>query len=119
MAASRIQRAKDAGDIKYVLTNYLETGDQHRLYEDHADLLDESDFDFVEASARILGRDVARIVTPGTRAAVLSILERETNEQSDFRLVTDMTRGDSRESSFKESLRLPGKLNQGMVEGPT
>lgn len=111
------KRAKDASDIKYVLTNYLETGNQQRLYEDHADLLEESDFDFVEASARILGRDVARIVTPGTRAAVLSILDRETNENSDFRLVADMARGDSRENSFEESSRLLEKLKQGVIEG--
>ncbi len=112
------ERADDAVDIKYILENYLEADNDKRLYGEDSDLHDEKDFDYGRASARILGRDVAKIVTPVTMATILEILDRETNEKSDFRLIIDMMRGNSREGSFEETLSLLNQLKQGIIDRP-
>ena len=43
-----------------------------------------------ELGARLLGRDIATVMSPETRKVVLEILDRETDNQKRYRLVEDM-----------------------------
>lgn len=66
---------KDARDLGLLLKTYLRAGNAERLYEEHAALLDEADFDYDAAGARILGRDLAGIAGRETRARLEQILD--------------------------------------------
>lgn len=65
---------RDARDLGLLLTTYLRVGNEERLYGEHAALLDEADFDFDAAGARILGWDLASIAGPDTRGRLEQIL---------------------------------------------
>jgi predicted nucleotidyltransferase len=86
------ERIKDALDIEFILKQYIDAGNDSRLHEEDNDLQGEG-FDYEKASARILGRDIAKIATRDTISVLLEILERETNSKSEFRLITDMLKG--------------------------
>lgn len=66
---------RDARDLGLLLTTYLRAGNEERLYGEHAALLDEPDFDYDAAGARILGRDLASIAGRDTRVRLELILE--------------------------------------------
>lgn len=111
------ERAKDAQDILYILESYIDAGNDGRLDDEDADLREEEDFDYSMASARIVGRDIARIASADTMSAVLEIVERETDTTSDFKLLTDMTRGGAYdEDRFEQNLRLLQQLRLGLTE---
>lgn len=57
----RTAPGKDAYDLRLMLDHYLDAGNLRRLYENHADLVDE-DFDYPMASARLAGRDVSALL---------------------------------------------------------
>jgi predicted nucleotidyltransferase len=58
-----------------MMTTYLRAGNEERLYSEHTDLLDEANFDFETAGARILGRDLGVIAGKEVRARLVQILE--------------------------------------------
>lgn len=68
--------AKDAKDLKLILSEYLRAGNEMRLEAgEHADLLAEEQFvSFDLTSARLLGRDLALITTDQSRRVVLGLL---------------------------------------------
>jgi predicted nucleotidyltransferase len=112
------QGSKDAGDLAFLMRNYLDAGNRERLVEEHPDLLADDDFHYERAGARLLGRDIAAIMSPGTRKVVLEILDRETHNQKRYRLVEDMmdiyaVTGDA----FEECLQFLKALEAGIQEG--
>ncbi len=48
---------KDASDFLSIISNYLDLGNQNRLFEDHLDLVNK-DFDYILSGCRLLGRDL-------------------------------------------------------------
>ena len=91
---------------------------QRLLAEEHPDLLADDDFDYERAGARLLGRDMATVMSPETRKVVLEILDRETDNPERFRLVEDMMdnyaiNGDA----FEECLQFLNALKAGIQEG--
>lgn len=112
------QGSKDAGDLAFLMRNYLDAGNRNRLAEEHPDLLADDDFDYECASARLLGRDMARVMSPETRKAVLEILGRETDNQERYCLVEDMMDKYAVTGNvFEEYLRLLKALKAGIQEG--
>ncbi len=112
------QGGKDADDLAYMMRTYLDAGNQNRLVKEHPDLLADDDFDYECVSARLLGRDMAKIMSPETRNAILEILERETGTQERYHLVENMannysTTGDA----FEEYLQALEALKAGIQEG--
>jgi len=99
------RRDKDAKDILLIMQNYLDAGNQDSLYNEEIDLVEVENFDYVLAGARLLGRDVAKICHHATAKKVLEILDRETGEQKNYKLVADMREGFSGEE-FEEKLQL-------------
>jgi predicted nucleotidyltransferase len=110
------ERRKDAQDIEFILKQYSDAGNDSRLHEEDNDLQGEG-FDYEKASARILGRDIAKIATDESSSVLLEILERETNSKSEFRLITDMLRGrGSFEDYFEPTRNLLLQLKLGITE---
>ncbi|PPD40110.1 MAG: hypothetical protein CTY16_18250 [Methylobacter sp.] len=80
----------------------------------HPDLL-AGDVDFEQSGARLLGRDIAHIVSIQTQQKLQAILSRETGGQSNYRLVEAMTnRQDGR--AFENNLALLQSLYLGFNE---
>lgn len=108
---------KDAGDLAFLMRNYLDAGNQNRLTTELPDLLAGDDFDYERAGARLLGRDMAKILSPDTQQVILEILDRETKEQGAYRLISDMMKwyaagGDA----FEYYLRLVETLKESIHE---
>jgi hypothetical protein len=81
-------RPKHAADLVFIAANYLDLGNAERVY-DHDDLME--DFDYQITGVRLLGRDLAAIISGRTVEAVLRILEIETSERGN--LPAAMSRG--------------------------
>ncbi len=82
---------KDAVDIATLLKYYSEAGNDERMFEQHADLMETADFDFEMAGARMLGRDMAKIMSPQTKKAVLEILDLYTDVDRNDLLINAIT----------------------------
>ncbi|MET0072246.1 MAG: nucleotidyl transferase AbiEii/AbiGii toxin family protein [Candidatus Thiodiazotropha sp.] len=110
--------SKDAEDLAFLMRSYLDAGQQERLAEEHPDLLEEDDFDYERASARLLGRDMAKVMSIETREFVLGILERETDYPKRYRLIEDMMEKFTQSGgAFEECLGLLEGLKAGIREG--
>ena len=72
------ERQTDLQDIWYVLKNYLDAGNEDRLYQD-SDLLDDENFNFKTVGARLLGRDIAKILNDQTEKIILKYLSDDQN----------------------------------------
>ena len=110
---------KDALDLGFLMTNYLDAGNQERIYGedgDNNDLLDE-DFDYDLASARLLGRDVRRLLTERSYAVVTAILDEQTGERNKYSLVEAMIRnGENFHGDFDKALRILEAFKHGVLD---
>lgn len=116
------ERNRDARDLMHILERYLDAGNYERLVDEHQDLVNVQNFDYVRAGARLLGRDIAKIASAETKSRVLAIVETETAEGSRCRLVQEMMIGPTAtdtESSdrFGETLNLLRELEAGISKG--
>jgi predicted nucleotidyltransferase len=84
---------KDAQDLFLVLSYYLDAGQRDRLYDEAAHLLDDPDFDYARAGARMLGADVRKFLdTTGADVAVADLgqlLASESDPRGPLRLLQD------------------------------
>jgi len=113
------ERQRDAEDLLVIMQKYEKAGNFDRLYEKERSLLEEESFDTRYASIRLLGRDMAIMAEPFTLDTIRTILDAETGQLSQYRLVTDMIK--SRfdfDPEFDEILPLIEKLRQGLVDVP-
>lgn len=108
------EQRKDAIDVAFILRWYLDTGHTERLTEQHNDLLDD-DFDFELTGARLLGRDIAGIVSVQTKQKLHEILSIETGEQKQYRLIEAMTNRQNGQT-FEKNLALLQHLYLGFNE---
>lgn len=108
------RQAKDAKDLQLILTRYLQAGNLERLYaEVNADLLVEDQFVSLDLTgARLLGRDMAMLLSAASKQKVLDILADSTL------LIGSMAGGsfDPEEAMTTAQLRLE-MLAQGIAEG--
>ena len=111
------ERRKDAEDLFIIMYNYTDLGNFERIYSEMPDLLKSDDFDYVGAGARLLGRDIAKILSMKTKEKILEILNKETGKQDRYRLIEDIMRSDSaRSSSFERIFDLLEDLKTGISE---
>jgi len=69
---------KDSQDFWLIAKNYLDLGNEERLYSEMLDLmLEDENFDTVEAGARLLGRDLSKILSYQTKEIVSAIFGNE------------------------------------------
>jgi len=110
-------RKGDAEDLLLIMQKYEDAGNSDRLYREEQGLLQEENFDTRLASIRLLGRDMAKIADPDTFRAVKTIIDSETGEQPQYRLVTDMIRSALMfDENFEEILLQLEKLRAGLEE---
>lgn len=76
---------KDAWDLRLLLTRYEMAGNTDRIYDEGVMALEE--FDAPRAAARLLGRDVSRLLRPRSRAALLPLLDAELHDPESSALV--------------------------------
>ncbi|MBE7423419.1 MAG: nucleotidyl transferase AbiEii/AbiGii toxin family protein [Zoogloeaceae bacterium] len=76
---------KDAWDLRLLLTQYERAGNADRIFDEGA--MKAEGFDAACAAARLLGRDVAGLLRPRSRAALLSLLDAELNDPDSSELV--------------------------------
>jgi predicted nucleotidyltransferase len=110
-------RNRDAKDLSLLIRNYLDAGNQERLFNEEVDILEKVDSDYLRASARLLGRDIAGILNPETAKTILMVLKHETGERDRYRLIEDMrdTLIDY-SNNFEENLQLLQELKSGILE---
>ena len=113
-------RIKDARDLSLILRHYAEVGNESRLYEQEAQLLEEEDYDLEKAGARLLGRDIATLSRPESLRKIITILAGQTGEQGRYALAEEAVENRTFfAAQFSHNLQLLEKLKQGMVEiGP-
>lgn len=110
---------KDAQDLGFVMSIYLDAGHQGRVYEECGDAIDllDDDFDYEQAGARLLGRDLGRILTVRSRAVVEEILEGQTGARSEHPLVEDMIAGgENFRGDFDKALSMLETFKRGVLE---
>jgi predicted nucleotidyltransferase len=117
------ERSKDAKDLRFLMQSYIDAGNEKRLFEEESDLIEilkeSGSYDYVRASARLLGRDISAIANPETKKRLLKILEKESGEKDYYRLVGDMIDSNLPDTSdFEENLALLEELKAGILEGP-
>ena len=68
---------KDAADLYQLFITYADAGNTDRLYDHEMDLLETVGFDMELAGAELLGRDVARVCSPGAFDQIRSLVKSE------------------------------------------
>lgn len=101
---------RDAKDLRFIMTNYLQAGNEERVYGErghHTDLLDEDKFVNVQlVGARLLGRYVRAILSDRSFIAVTRILAGQTADGGGHPLVEAMIGGAlDIDEAYEEALR--------------
>lgn len=110
---------RDAQDIGLIMKHYLDAGNQDRVYSEQGDCFDllNEDFDYEKASARMLGRDVGRLLTASSRLIVKRILAETTDEAGATALATAMVRNNANyHGDLDVALSRVSFLNVGIAE---
>ncbi len=112
------ERKKDAADFEFIIRNYIDAGNFERIYGgDESDILEVDDPDYELMGARLLGRDVAGILSPESKKYIISILDAETGAQDRYRFVEDMREGYAFVGDdFKARLALLESFKAGFLE---
>jgi predicted nucleotidyltransferase len=115
------ERFRDAVDLAFILEQYLDAGNNERLFEKHMDLVEIERFDYVRAGARLLGRDISTIGASEAIGRIREILARETAADSQYRLIQAMMTGrgvsdELGENRFEYLLTLLRELVKGIED---
>lgn len=81
-----LQPGKDAPDLLLYLRSYMDCDNFDRAAVEHPDLFDADDYDYHEAGARLLARDIGKLVDRPAVQRLLDILRPEADEQGGLRL---------------------------------
>lgn len=88
------RRSKDAADLFTIIKNYIEAGNLERFFEEEGNILNQEESDYDRASAHFLGREMAKIAEPKTKATLIKILKREAESSQGHKIVMDILRQD-------------------------
>jgi predicted nucleotidyltransferase len=92
---------QDAVDLLLILKNYLDAGNQQRLYDEAAHLLDDSNFDYERAGAWLAGRDASAAIQADAAKQthlyqmISMILTKEVDPDGPLRLLGEMAGRDA------------------------
>lgn len=103
--------AKDAHDLFTILRRYTDAGNHGRLYNDHFALLESAEYDPELAGARLLGTDVAAMVSGETLIELTAIL---TNEEKSNLLTLHMARSYPAENALTHIEALLQQFRSGL-----
>jgi predicted nucleotidyltransferase len=111
--ADRNDEIKDAHDLRLVISNYADLGNEEKIYEVD-EILKQEDFDYQMAGAMLLGYDIVSIASDQTLNKVIEILENETGKEGPYKLVENMLILDS-DTQFDFNLKLLQSLKSGIM----
>jgi predicted nucleotidyltransferase len=92
---------KDAVDLLLILRSYLDAGNQQRLYDEAAHLLDDSNFDYERAGAWLAGHDAAAVLRKDAAGqtrlhqTISTILTKEVDPDGPLRLLGEIAGRDA------------------------
>jgi len=108
---------EDTEDFYYVAENYIDAGNDDRLYNEASDLMDVESFDLAVAGARLLGRDMDRLAQYDAHRKVHEILARESNPSGSLRLISDiMGMNIIMQEKFDEIMALIKSVREGFLD---
>jgi predicted nucleotidyltransferase len=110
---------RDAQDLGLIMRHYLDAGNQDRVYSGQGDCFDllNEEFDYEKASARILGRDVGRLLTETSRLIVERVLSEEFDQKSIEALAKVMIRNQANyHGDYDLALAMLAELRTGLRE---
>lgn len=101
---------KDAHDMTLILRHYLDAGNAERLHTEAETLLNREEFDYEEAGAWLLGKDLAGCLDAEGRQRVALMLAEEADEGGELRLAGDLR------METERALRLLAALEDGFSQ---
>ena len=107
-------RIKEAKDIYIILSTYLDAGNAERIIKDHIDII-YTDFDYQLGGARLLGRDITKIISLSVKEELLKILSNEKIEG----LISEMTQYESIPYEGNEKINWCKKIISSLYQGLT
>ncbi|WP_319523420.1 nucleotidyl transferase AbiEii/AbiGii toxin family protein [uncultured Desulfosarcina sp.] len=99
------RRGKDAGDLYLIIRNYIEAGNMEYFFEKDSDILKKEGSDYDLSSARFLGREISRMISPPAKKKVIKILDREASAPQGHGLALNVYGQDSIKKEPYERLR--------------
>jgi predicted nucleotidyltransferase len=108
---------RDAQDLGLIMRHYLDAGNQDRVYSEGGDCIDllTENFDYDKASARMLGRDVGRLLTETSRPALERVLLEAGDEERLGALATGMIKNNANyHGEFDTALAMLEALRAGI-----
>lgn len=113
-----LERQTDLQDIWFLMKNYLDAGNEERLYASN-DLLNDENFDLRTVGARLLGRDMAKLLTERTGEIVLKHLSENEKENGGLSKTAEVINAGEKglEENITETLQMLRQLKQGITEG--
>lgn len=97
-------RKKDAEDILTIINSYEYSENVDRLYNKEIDLLEEEDYDLLNASIILLGKDMKKIADKNTLNIIIKIINDELSINSKNKLLIDMKSSYEREEIIMNKL---------------
>jgi predicted nucleotidyltransferase len=110
---------RDAEDLALIMRHYLNAGNEDRIYSEHGDCFDllNEEFDYERASARVLGRDVGRLLIDTSRLVIERALSNQVDQHGIHALATVMIRsGASDYGDYDVAMAALGELRTGILE---
>jgi predicted nucleotidyltransferase len=108
------QAQKDALDIAFILRHTIGPWNREQLYDHYIAFIEAEDYDETHAGARMLGQEMAKMLTFFTRQLISEILLKQVGEQARYRLIEDML---TAPEQFEQNLELLEALNRGLQDG--
>ena len=104
---------KDGADIAFVIHNYVDAGNKDRLrHPPHDDVMNIVDGDLDQASALLIGRDMAQLLTGSARDTVLQLIRAEASSGGKRVLAQKLCRELCR-GNFGRARRILGRMAEG------
>jgi len=112
------QTTRDGADIGFLCRHYGPACVYARLTGEDYDVLGVEDYDVARGGVRLLGRDMAALMRPGTRARVISVLVAELADASGHRLALTIAGRVQDEEVFNHALETLRVLKAGIEDVP-
>jgi predicted nucleotidyltransferase len=109
---------RDAQDLALIMRHYLAAGNEDRIYSEHGDCFDllDEEFDYENASARILGRDIGGLLTDTSRPILQRVLSKP-DQHGSSALATVMIRNHTNyHGDYDKAIAMLAELQTGVVE---
>ncbi|MGH8728930.1 MAG: nucleotidyl transferase AbiEii/AbiGii toxin family protein [Burkholderiales bacterium] len=114
--ADRRNQTKDATDLGILFRYYERAGNQNRLYDEHADLLEAFGYDPELAGAALLGQDAKSICLEDTYRAVAGLLKEQTANDEPQDLALGLNIGTGYENPQERARQMLSSFAFGFLE---